>query len=98
MAEYIERELLLKNIKHNIPYVYHMLASLIRCIPSDDVAPVVHARWEKTWDLIDGHDGYKCRACGYTKYFDHYSEGITLCKPYCCNCGARMDGEEHATD
>lgn len=53
-----------------------------------------HARWEKTWDLIDGHDGYKCSACGATKYFDHYAEDIRLCTPFCGYCGAKMDKEK----
>ena len=65
----------------------------IKTAPALDVAPVVHAYWKKTYDLIDGHDGYECSACGYTKYFDHYAEGIALCKPFCCECCARMDGE-----
>lgn len=58
---------------------------------------VVHAKWVKTWDMIDGHDGYQCSACKRIKYFDHY-KGLTVCTPYCDKCGARMDGEEVAID
>lgn len=70
------------------------IGMIVNDIPALDVAPVVHAYWKKTYDLIDGHDGYECSACGYTKYFDHYAEGIALCNPYCCECGAIMDAKE----
>lgn len=72
MAEYIERELLLRNIKHNIPHAYHAVASLMCCIPSDDVAPVVHARWideiEQNAVTSSGKavHFFRCSACDFT--------------------------------
>lgn len=93
MAEYIERELLLKNIKRNIPYVYHMMSILISCIPSEDVAPVVHAHWVHDGRIIEnGIDWYHCSKCG---------RGETpKCKKYhyCHNCGAKMDEKEDVHD
>lgn len=91
MTEYIDRELLLKNIKRNMPYVYHMMSILISCIPSDDVAPVVHAKWMKDYIKIGNCDWkYKCSKCG--KHNKQYSP------PYCPHCGAKMDEKEDAHD
>ena len=82
-----------------VPYEWAYALTAVDAQPTIDAKPVVHAYWKKTYDLIDGHDGYECSACGYTKYFDHYAEGIALCKPYCCECGAKMDGgARNATD
>ena len=43
MAEYIERDLFLKNVKHNAPYIYHMVVAIALITPAADVAPV--RRW-----------------------------------------------------
>ena len=55
-------------------------------LPSADVAPVRHGRWEL--DVLDGTPGYRpvcivCSECHRVNY------GST---PYCPNCGAKMDG------
>lgn len=87
MTEYIERGLLLRNIKHNIPHAYHAVASLMCCIPSDDVVPVVHAHWIKTF----GSDGFvstlRCSKCGNAEN-STYIPGN-----FCWFCGAKMDGD-----
>ena len=96
MSDVISRSELLKQFPVNMENpLWHFtgIRAAIEAAPVVDAVPVVHAYWKNTYDMIDGHDGYECSACGYTKYFDHYAEGIALCKPYCCNCGARMDGE-----
>ena len=43
MAEYIDRGLFLKNVKHNAPYIYSMVAPIALITPAADVAPV--RRW-----------------------------------------------------
>lgn len=56
-------------------------------VPTADVAPVVHAHWEKI-DNDCGHYGFvKCTACG-----DEYG---SLTYRYCPNCGAKMDEKEN---
>ena len=56
-------------------------------IPSADVQPVRHGRWECV-----GHDDttnwYRCSVCGHEEH-----DNMTLHDNYCCNCGARMDGD-----
>ena len=60
-------------------------------IPSADVAPVVHAKWDGEKDHGDFRE-VKCTACGgilLVKWSTRLSE-----YNYCPNCGARMDGAE----
>lgn len=58
--------------------------------PTVDVAPVVHAHWNKTCVL----DIYQCSACKSAEKMDmsRYNYRVYL-KRYCPNCGARMDEE-----
>ena len=52
----------------------------IKCLPSADVAPVVHSEWIY-------HMSYGvCKKCGY-----EYEWKGTDAKNYCPNCGAKMD-------
>ena len=53
-------------------------------IPSADVAPVRHGRWEKAENLKP-----KCSACG--EYHLYAWPDYIKCN-YCPNCGAKMDG------
>ena len=57
-------------------------------LPSADVAPVRHGRWEKQSGL------YSCSECGMTCPYDVQADVIEYwaCN-YCPNCGAKMDGE-----
>lgn len=48
-----------------------------------DVTKVVHAKW------IDCSNGWMCSACERDNTYD---------KPYCPNCGAKMDLESEGTD
>ena len=60
----------------------------IRAIPSADVAPVRHGRWD-TEMLTDAcgckHAYYACSVCGISQNWDEFE--------YCPFCGARMDGD-----
>ena len=51
----------------------------IKNAPAADVAPVRHGRW------IDSSNGWMCSECEQDNTYD---------KPYCPNCGAKMDGKE----
>ena len=81
MAEYIEREALLKKMKN-----WHEKISLIACVnsmPAADVAPVRHGRWI----MHDDEFGLtcECSAC----HIETMGDG-----DYCPNCGAKMELEE----
>lgn len=81
MAEYIEREALLKKMKN-----WHEKISLVACVnsmPAADVAPVRHGRWI----MHDDEFGLtcECSAC----HIETMGDGN-----YCPNCGAKMELEE----
>ena len=89
MAEYIEREAVLKfqywegcgNIKYGV-----VDAKDIENIPAADVAPVRHEKWE----VVIGSDGKERMVCtGCRKQQD-----LTGVFTYCPNCGAIMDLED----
>ena len=55
-------------------------------VPSADVQPVRHGRWE-IYQLAELGQAWtiQCSAC--------HAIGFHGKTPYCCECGARMDGE-----
>lgn len=75
----------------------HDLSDLMRralnTVPAADVAPVVHAHWEKHIERSHPIEGwvvadtifYRCSNCGTNE------DGPT---PYCRLCGAKMDGRQ----
>ena len=77
MSDYIKREDALKAVDAFIGT--DPIVERIKLIPSADVAPVRHGRWEKEY----GH--YKCLLCNC---LDDFADN------YCPNCGAKMDGEQ----
>ena len=89
MAEYIDREKLLRDINH-----YHLsdgkFQHWVEVQQAADVAPVRHAKW------VDNH----CTACGMMPMGDEMWKNHD-CEPplferfmdYCPNCGCRMDGD-----
>lgn len=90
MAEYIDREAVFKAYeevqRRNGPWRFE---TLIESVPAADVAPVVHGKWV---DKPTGRYGQMqswCTACG-----EHSGIGgikKNRHKPYCPNCGAKMD-------
>lgn len=94
MAEYIEREAVLRAVQGQrspcrSPAQNRMLdclkAAVIR-ISAADVAPVVHGRWISflDGDHIMPERYYRCSRCGRVE---------SRLQPY-CHCGAKMDGGE----
>ena len=83
--KYIRREDAVDAVKHAWAKGIEP-SQYIESLEPADVAPVVHARWEKYSSIT-----IKCSQCGYAIHDWRYSE----CK-YCPNCGAKMDrGDEH---
>lgn len=86
MSDYIKREDAIKAIGNFLSreddYFVDMAKGTIKLIPSADVAPVRHGRWE----VIDAEEPrrYGCSEC---KRLSWHMEN------YCPNCGAKMDGD-----
>ena len=105
MAEYIEREELMKfPIRQNhydkehgskdFIYGIETVLEYAESLPAADVAPVVHGQWIIGVDN-DNFD-VKCSKCEWTDIFEVAGiaavERIAKAMHYCLNCGARMDG------
>ena len=89
MAEYIEREKLLRDINH-----YHLsdgkFQHWVEVQQAADVAPVRHGRWIDAYPDIEPNPMCMygiCSECGF-------EQGISKYLNYCPNCGADMRGEE----
>lgn len=70
---------------------YNEFLLLVNGAPVADVAPVVHGRWVVRFD-----GPYKRRRCYCSHCGKHNGVGGIAQnqeKPYCPNCGARMDGD-----
>lgn len=93
MAEYIERDRLKEAISADCQHLFSFDASFydmvmidIDEVPAEDVAPVVHGRWE--WIT---QDKYRCNNCGRITRVDE-----CMGKPMysgCPYCRAKMDLE-----
>lgn len=100
MAECIEREALIEKLRTMpIPkqagrantWLDNCAAGVnaaiweVASFPAADVAPVVHAMWGTgRFNLETGHYEEQCTRCrNFSKEYG---------KPYCPNCGAKMDG------
>ena len=89
MPEYIEREKVLSKAAPVEGCFSDMISAYdVIMLPTADVAPVLHGRWEKQSGL------YSCSECGKTCPYDVQADVIEYwaCN-YCPNCGAKMDGE-----
>ena len=104
MAEYIKRTAVFEQFDNadadvcetddfgGVDYGFGMknIKELINAFPAADVAPVVHGKW------IVRFDGpYKRRRCYCSHCGKHNGVGGIAKnqeKPYCPNCGAKMDG------
>ena len=91
MTEYIEREALMRNLKHFAPeQLTPLIESLIQKQPAEDVVEVRHG----TWLLEREPDGkpycFHCSVCDS----DFHHIGIKTASDFCPNCGAKMDGKD----
>lgn len=94
MSDYIKREDALEQFDYYDlgEYLTTQIRGMLMDIPSADVAPVRHGRWEKRDDLfLDTL--YRCSVCGEEFYLENGTPQENQYY-YCPNCGAKMDEEE----
>lgn len=96
MPEYITKEQAIDEVwdaftSHDDPNLGRVIEENINRLPPADVAPVVHARWER-YRATETKTGFidifflACSSCG-KQVADEADY------KYCPQCGARMDGE-----
>ena len=90
MAEYIEREVAIKELMNDAPeqvgYSREDAVDCIRYIDAVDVVPVRHGYW-----ISKNPHGYEwIFVCSNCDYVDGYP--FNERPNYCPNCGAKMDG------
>lgn len=99
MAEYIEREALLKWAREFYPNNLQFASAVINA-PAADVAEVIHG---KNITQINPVDEFICSECGFrcgdyseVKYEEDgdYEYSCECVFDYCPRCGAKMDGSE----
>ena len=94
MAEYVDKEEYCeKHCRCSNEYCDRQSCPIWKA-PAADVAPVVHGRWVVRFD-----GPYKRRRCYCSHCGKHSGVGGIAQnqeKPYCPNCGAKMDGGEDA--
>lgn len=73
--------------------VVKLIKEELRKVPTADVAPVVHGRWEDSTDEWFGTDVYTCSKCRESYVLVEGTPKQNLWN-YCPNCGAKMDGGE----
>ena len=96
MAEYIEREALLREIERREALMVgdklvsvDAMKSFIKNRQAADVASVRHGRWEQRKDAI----GFvRCSVCHDCNIYDDWADGKKW--NYCPHCGAKMDLED----
>lgn len=104
MAEYIEREALIAEFKRlklgENSFLEKVFAdgvyAVIEHLPAADVVPVVHGRWEVRFDGPYGRRRYYCSHCKNKNGIGGIAQNQG--KPYCPNCGAKMDKKEATYD
>lgn len=94
MAEYIEKGALKREARKLSTHLLNEwdtmgVLALIGRQPAADVVPVRHGHWISCKPYNPAFNGYECSECG--AQFQGYRPDN-----YCGNCGAKMDGEDHA--
>ena len=92
MAEYIDLEELLDRLYEEGEWT-QAISNTAYAMPTADVAPVVHGRWEaqKYWKYENKHSiQYHTNRCSLC----HCDVSSRLLYNYCPNCGADMRGEQ----
>lgn len=90
MSKYIDVDELIRKINEHECYScdpeVSRICELINDAPILDVEPVRHGRWIKHYECCDA---FVCSECGTPSI---------VTQNYCCNCGAKMDGEERENE
>jgi hypothetical protein len=108
MAKYIDLEALEKamtiaaaNGKDKDRRTWAKAICVLHDMPTADVAPVVHGRWEwfdeETGTPLTGYErewGWRCSHCNHELPDDYDDPDYRPMLDYCFNCGAKMDGGE----
>ncbi len=89
MAEYIEREKVIKAAKTNKAVCRCEadivdVQNIVNCVPAADVRSERHGHWDDSFDGITP----VCSVCGCTH------SCFRRTPSYCPNCGAKMDGKD----
>lgn len=71
----------------NPNWIPQRVKTLLLRQPAADVAPVRHGQWEQ-----DADGDWYCTNCDEAVAICDSGKNRTYRKPYCQNCGARMDG------
>ena len=105
MADYIKRGDALEQFDYYDlgEYLTTQIRGMLMDIPSADVAPVRHGRWDVREPMpmhdIKGNlswgNWYVCTGCGFATTA---IEGHITQYKYCPSCGARMDGDGNEID
>ena len=92
MARYINAELAIQLKDKDMNYVYDLydLEDFLAGVPTADVAEVKHGEWIDKFNRNRMATQSFCSACG--KHSGIGGIESNRHKPYCPNCGAKMDG------
>ena len=103
MDRYIDADALLKHLndyalqESSSPFSEKAFYAIQDCMkavieqPTADVAPIVHGEWIFKNDGAYGSKRAYCSACGKRSGIGGIKSNQE--KPYCPNCGAKMDGK-----
>lgn len=88
MNEYITRAAAVAVLYYNCDEKCSAVVPDMETIPLEDVAPVVHGKWNEIVPNIELNGSvsyYACSVCGHPSSFFFWKD------KYCPNCGAKMD-------
>ena len=72
-----------------VPFV--TLLNEIKEFPTEDVAPVIHTHWEKTYWQRGNQFEYRCANCKRNRIWKKKTQKLPN---FCDRCGAKMDEKE----
>ena len=87
MARYISVSKLKKALSKD--YILPLCEKYIDSVPTEDVIPVKHGKWND-WYFENGYiDAFHCQECGHLFVVTQGREDMNFCP----NCGAKMEME-----